>query len=75
MLPASPLLHLPPLTSHTQMQQQQYIIQHRVLLTAYAAYLQPSWFSEEAYLWAVELWYAYAIQVLRGRSPRVSATN
>lgn len=36
---------------------------YRVLLTAYSSYLQPSWFTEEAYLWAVELWYAYAIQV------------
>jgi hypothetical protein len=35
----------------------------RVLLTAYAAHLQPEWFTEAAYLWAVELWYAYAIQV------------
>lgn len=35
----------------------------RVLLTAYAAHLQPAWFTEAAYLWAVELWYAYAIQV------------
>lgn len=35
----------------------------RVLLTAYAFYLQPAWFSEASYLWAVELWYAYAIQV------------
>lgn len=37
----------------------------RILLTAYAAYLQPPWFREEAYLWAVDLWYAYAIQVRR----------
>lgn len=36
---------------------------HRVLLQAYAAHLQPEWFSEAAYLWAVELWYAYAMQV------------
>jgi hypothetical protein len=35
----------------------------RVLLTAYSAYLQPGWFSEDSYLWAVEVWYAYAIQV------------
>lgn len=37
------------------------------LLTAYAAYLQPEWFTLEAYLWAVELWYAYAIQVTSSR--------
>lgn len=35
----------------------------QVLLTAYPSYLQPGWFSEASYLWAVELWYAYAIQV------------
>lgn len=35
----------------------------QVLLAAYPAHLQPAWFSEEAYLWAVELWYAYAMQV------------
>ena len=40
----------------------------RSLLQAYSDYFQPSWFTEEAYLWAVELWNAYAIQV----GPRVS---
>ena len=38
----------------------------RVLLQAYAQHLQPEWFSEAAFLWAVELWYAYAIQVCKG---------
>lgn len=40
-----------------------HILLPRVLLTAYKAYLQPAWFTLDAYLWAVELWYAYAIQV------------
>jgi hypothetical protein len=39
------------------------LLLRRVLLTAYAAHLQPEWFTEAAFLWAVELWYAYAIQV------------
>lgn len=33
------------------------------LVTAYPAYMQPEWFTWEAYLWAVQLWYAYAMQV------------
>ena len=32
------------------------------LLRAYAAHLRPEWFSWESFLWAAELWYAYAIQ-------------
>lgn len=33
------------------------------LVTAYPQQLQGSWLSWEAYLWAVQLWYAYAMQV------------
>lgn len=33
------------------------------LVAAYPAHLQAAWFSWEAYLWAVQLWYAYAMQV------------
>ena len=33
------------------------------LVTAYPAYMQSEWFTWEAYLWAVQLWYAYAMQV------------
>jgi hypothetical protein len=35
----------------------------RTLLAAYPDYFKQEWFTPEAYLWAVELWYAYAIQV------------
>lgn len=34
-----------------------------MLLAAYSSYLKPEWFTYEAFLWAAELWYAYAIQV------------
>ena len=33
------------------------------LVTAYPQQLQASWLSWEAYLWAVQLWYAHAMQV------------
>ena len=33
------------------------------LVTAYPQFLQAAWFSWEAYLWAVQLWYAYAMKV------------
>ena len=33
------------------------------LVTAYPQLLQASWFTWEAYLWAVQFWYAYAMQV------------
>lgn len=33
------------------------------LLTAYPQFLTPDMFNWSAYLWAVELWYAYAMQV------------
>jgi hypothetical protein len=33
------------------------------LVLAYPQYLKPEYFTLEAYLWAVELWYAYAMQV------------
>ena len=33
------------------------------LVAAYPSYMQPDWFTLEAYLWAVQLWYAYAMQV------------
>lgn len=33
------------------------------MVVAYPAYMQPEWFTWEAYLWAVQLWYAYAMQV------------
>ena len=33
------------------------------LVAAYPQHLQAAWFSWEAYLWAVQLWYAYAMQV------------
>jgi hypothetical protein len=52
------------------------ILLSRVLLTAYGAYLQPTWFTLDAYLWTVELWYAYAIQVrLRGTEFRQVCSN
>lgn len=33
------------------------------LVTAYPQHLKAAWFSWEAYLWAVQLWYAYAMKV------------
>ena len=33
------------------------------LVTAYPQQLQADWFTWESYLWAVQLWYAYAMQV------------
>ncbi|KAL0018977.1 hypothetical protein WJX79_002006 [Trebouxia sp. C0005] len=33
------------------------------LVTAYPAHLEAAWFSWDAYLWAVQLWYAYAMKV------------
>jgi hypothetical protein len=36
---------------------------YRTLLAACPDYFKQEWFTPEAYLWAVELWYAYAIQV------------
>ena len=35
----------------------------QALLQAYPGLLQPEWFTWEAFLWAVECWYAYAIEV------------
>lgn len=33
------------------------------LVAAYPAHLEAAWFSWDAYLWAVQLWYAYAMKV------------
>lgn len=33
------------------------------LVAAYPTHLEAAWFSWDAYLWAVQLWYAYAMQV------------
>ena len=33
------------------------------LVAAYPAHFEAAWFTWEAYLWAVQLWYAYAMQV------------
>ena len=33
------------------------------LVTAYPQQLRADWFTWEAFLWAVQLWYAYAMQV------------
>lgn len=33
------------------------------LLAAYPQHLQPDWFTQSAYVWATELWYAYAMEV------------
>lgn len=35
----------------------------QTLLGAYGQFLKAEWFSYQAFLWAAELWYAYAIQV------------
>ncbi len=35
----------------------------QALLQAYPGLLQPEWLTWEAFLWAVECWYAYAIEV------------
>jgi hypothetical protein len=44
----------------------------KALLGAYGAHLRAEWFSWEAYLWAVELWYAYAIQVRLPHRPHLA---
>ncbi len=33
------------------------------LVAAYPAHLEAAWFSWDAYLWAVQLWYAYGMKV------------
>ncbi len=33
------------------------------LVAAYPAHVEAAWFSWDAYLWAVQLWYAYAMKV------------
>uniref|UniRef100_A0A7S0UNM8 SET domain-containing protein n=1 Tax=Polytomella parva TaxID=51329 RepID=A0A7S0UNM8_9CHLO len=47
----------------------------RTLLTAYPSYMREGWFLRQQYIWAAELWYAYAIQVQRPKDSNDSSSS